>query len=172
MISLFFLTGPAVLHLASEGAAPPTGPVDRANLPIVAMSIPAPPVSSICMAVYIQSLPVAGSDPEPGSSAISSGADQSRQLRQRHIGLNEVMPPPLRDLLPGRGLRRGSTVAVRGSTAMLAAATRAGCWCAVAGMPNLSLLGTDELGVDLERHRGPRPPPGLAGSGRSAARWH
>jgi len=65
------------------------------------------------------------------------------------------MPAPLRDLLPGRGLRRGSTVTVRGSTsmlyAMLAAATQAGCWCAVVGMPDLDLVAADELGVVLER---------------------
>lgn len=75
------------------------------------------------------------------------------------------MPAPLRDLLPGRGLRRGSTVAVLGSTtllfAMLAAATRAGCWCAVVGMPHLGLVAANELGVDLERLAlVPEPGPG------------
>jgi len=77
--------------------------------------------------------------------------------RSVRAGVDRVvqMPPPLCDMLPGRGLRRGSTVAVRGSTSMLfvmlAAATRAGCWCAVVGMPNLGLVAADELNVDLER---------------------
>ncbi len=77
--------------------------------------------------------------------------------RAVRAGVDRViqMPPPLCDMLPGRGLRRGSTVAVRGSAsmlfAMLAAATRAGCWCAVVGMPNLGLVAADELNVDLER---------------------
>ncbi len=75
--------------------------------------------------------------------------------RAVRAGVDRViqMPPPLCDMLPGRGLRRGSTVAVRGSTSMLfvmlAAATRAGCWCAVVGMPNLDLVAADELNVDL-----------------------
>jgi hypothetical protein len=42
------------------------------------------------------------------------------------------MPPPLCDMLPGQGLRRGSTVAVRGSTSMLfAMAAAATCWAAL-----------------------------------------
>src|SRR6266508_645479 len=47
-------------------------------------------------------------------------------------GLDRIieMPSPLRELLPGQGLRRGSTVTVRGSTSllleMLGAATRSG----------------------------------------------
>jgi len=66
-----------------------------------------------------------------------------------------AMPAPLCDLLPGRGLRRGSAVAIRGSTsllfAMLAATTQAGGWCAVVGMPELGLVAAAELGVVLER---------------------
>jgi len=66
-----------------------------------------------------------------------------------------AMPAPLDDLLPGRGLRRGSTVAARGLTslllAMLGAATRAGCWCAVVGMPDLGLVAAHDLGVVLPR---------------------
>ena len=72
------------------------------------------------------------------------------------VGVDRVieMPSPLRKLLPGGGLRRGSTVTVRGSTslllAMLGAATRAGSWCVVVGMPHLGLVAA-ELGVDLDR---------------------
>ena len=57
-------------------------------------------------------------------------------------------PPELTGLLPNRGLRRGSTVAVAtgqprrsGGTslmlALLAEASRAGSWCAVVGVPDL-----------------------------------
>lgn len=69
--------------------------------------------------------------------------------------------PALEDLLPGAGLRRGSTVSVRaergacGSTslalALVAEASRAGSWVAVVGMPSLGLVAADELGVALER---------------------
>src|SRR5581483_11245519 len=54
--------------------------------------------------------------------------------------------PELRRLLPGGGLRRGSTVAVRDGAApgsvsvllaLLAAASAAGSWCAVVGLPTL-----------------------------------
>lgn len=63
--------------------------------------------------------------------------------------------PELAGLLPGGGLRRGSTVAVRGARslvlALLAAATRDGSWAAVTGLPDLGLAAAAELGVDLER---------------------
>jgi hypothetical protein len=68
------------------------------------------------------------------------------------------VPPYLRDLFPGGGLRRGSTVAIttgRGATtlllATLAAASQAGSWCAVVGMPQLGLVAADEIGISLER---------------------
>jgi hypothetical protein len=63
--------------------------------------------------------------------------------------------PELRPLLPGRGLRRGSTVAVQGSTslllALLASASEAGSWCAVVGCPALGLAAAAEAGIVLER---------------------
>jgi hypothetical protein len=61
----------------------------------------------------------------------------------------------LANLLPHRGLRRGSTVVVRGSTtvllALLAMATSRGSWAAVVGMPDLGLLAAAELGVAVHR---------------------
>jgi hypothetical protein len=66
--------------------------------------------------------------------------------------------PGLRELLPGGGLRRGSTVAVMPGVAatsvmlaLLGAASTAGSWCAVAGLPTLGALAAAELGVVLER---------------------
>jgi hypothetical protein len=80
-------------------------------------------------------------------------------------GVHRVLPvaPELSGLLPGRGLRRGTTVAVSagraapaaGSTslllALLAEASRAGSWCAVVGLPSLGALAAQESGIDLER---------------------
>jgi hypothetical protein len=61
----------------------------------------------------------------------------------------------LADLLPLHGLRRGSTVVVRGSTtvllALLAEATAGGSWAAVVGMPDLGLVAAAELGVAVSR---------------------
>ena len=63
--------------------------------------------------------------------------------------------PELVDLFPWGGLRRGSTVAVRGSTslllALLAESTAAGSWAAVVGMPNLGVVAAAELGVAVDR---------------------
>ncbi|GAA4934954.1 hypothetical protein EV188_11227 [Actinomycetospora succinea] len=73
---------------------------------------------------------------------------------------------PLAGLLPDGGLRRGSTVAVSGSTslllAVLAEASRAGSWCAVVGLPDLGVQAAAEAGLDLARtalvpRPGPRP---------------
>ncbi len=75
-----------------------------------------------------------------------------------------VLPvhPPLAGVLPFGGLRRGSTVAVLGSTsvllALLAAASGAGWWAAAVGLPDLGLLAAAERGVVLSRFAlAPRP---------------
>ncbi|WP_192772760.1 hypothetical protein [Plantactinospora soyae] len=106
-----------------------------------------------------------------GSAALAdlvrpaSGSDQA--------GAHRMLPvlPELAGLLPNRGLRRGSTVAVgndhparNGSTslvlALLAEASRAGSWCAVVGVPTLGAVAAADLGIDLDRlalvpHPGP-----------------
>lgn len=80
-------------------------------------------------------------------------------------GVHRMLPvvPELSHLLPGRGLRRGSTVAVAtgraapasGGTslllALLAEASRAGSWCAVVGVPTLGALAAAESGIALDR---------------------
>jgi hypothetical protein len=62
--------------------------------------------------------------------------------------------PALAELMPG-GLRRGSAMSVRGSTALvlalLAEATREGSWAAITGMPDVGVAAAAELGVELER---------------------
>jgi hypothetical protein len=62
---------------------------------------------------------------------------------------------PLAPLLPSGGLRRGSVVAVQGSTALLlalmAAATAQGAWAAVVGVGDLGVLAAAEAGVVVRR---------------------
>jgi hypothetical protein len=71
--------------------------------------------------------------------------------------LDRVLPvlPVLRRLLPGGGLRRGSTVATSGATslliALLAEASQAGSWCAVVGLPTLGAQAAAEAGIALDR---------------------
>jgi hypothetical protein len=63
--------------------------------------------------------------------------------------------PALQPLLPGRGLRRGSTVAVGRSAALalalVAGASAAGSWVAAVGLPDLGMVAAAEVGIDLER---------------------
>jgi hypothetical protein len=76
---------------------------------------------------------------------------------------------PLAPLLPGGGLRRGSTVAVAagpGATsllfALLAEASAGGAWVGVVGRPELGLVAAAEAGLRLERLAlVPRPGPEL-----------
>jgi hypothetical protein len=93
-------------------------------------------------------------------AALGELAEQVRTVtlarEQRHPVL-----PALEGLLPGGGLRRGSTVAVGtapgagGATslalALVARASREGAWVAAVGLPSLGLVAADELGVALER---------------------
>lgn len=86
-------------------------------------------------------------------------------------GLLPVLPP-LAGLLPHGGLRRGATVAVHGSRALLlallAGPSAAGSWCVVVGMPSLGLVAAVESGVAAER-LALVPAPGAAWSGVVAA---
>ena len=63
--------------------------------------------------------------------------------------------PALQPLLPGHGLRRGTTVAVAGSAALalalVAGASAAGSWVAAVGLPDLGIVAAAETGVALER---------------------
>ncbi|MEU4247091.1 hypothetical protein AB0F15_06735 [Amycolatopsis sp. NPDC026612] len=83
------------------------------------------------------------------------GVRTAAQLREPGQGELLTVLPELAQLLPDGGLRRGSTIAVRGATslvlALLAAATRNGSWAAVTALPELGLAAAAELGVDLER---------------------
>ncbi len=69
----------------------------------------------------------------------------------------QVLPTraELATVLPWSGLRRGSTVAVQGSTALLFAlladATEQGSWAAVIGLPGLGMIAASEAGVEVSR---------------------
>jgi len=80
------------------------------------------------------------------------------------------VPEQLADLLPD-GLRRGSTLAVTGSVALLltllGAPSRRGAWTALVGLPALSAEAIDEAGIDLARLAVITPPDG----GWTAASW-
>ncbi|MET7749955.1 hypothetical protein [Micromonospora sp. NPDC005367] len=79
-------------------------------------------------------------------------------------GGHRVLPvaPELTGLLPSRGLRRGSTIAVAAGQprhsggaslvlALLAEASRGGSWCAVVGVPTFGAGAAAELGIALDR---------------------
>ncbi|MDO8107529.1 hypothetical protein Q6348_10015 [Isoptericola sp. b441] len=73
---------------------------------------------------------------------------QQREVRSLPVD------PALDGLLP-RGLERGATVTVAGSTslllAMLAQASAEGAWVAVVGLPSVGLLAAHQTGLSLER---------------------
>ncbi|MDQ0377437.1 hypothetical protein [Amycolatopsis thermophila] len=97
--------------------------------------------------------PVATLAALPGVSTASGVAAAAEHARLT----GRVLPvrPELRRLLPSAGLRRGSTIAVRGSAslllALLAEATATGSWAAAVGMPDLGLVAAAELGVEVSR---------------------
>ena len=83
-------------------------------------------------------------------------AEQVRPVTFAHEQLLDVLEP-LRGILPGGGLRRGSSVALDGpaatslALALAAAPSAAGSWVATVGMPSLGLVAAAELGVSLAR---------------------
>jgi len=87
---------------------------------------------------------------------VSQLAEQVRPVTFAHEQLLEVLDP-LRELLPGGGLRRGSSVAVEGpaatslALALAAGPSATGSWVATVGMPSLGLVAAAELGVSLAR---------------------
>lgn len=68
-----------------------------------------------------------------------------------------VLPvlPALAALLPGGGLRPGSSYSIAPSAsllfALLAASSQAGSWCGVVGMPQFGAEAAERLGVELSR---------------------
>lgn len=92
--------------------------------------------------------------------ALLGGADRAREQvaeRSAPVAGEQVLPvaAPLRPLLPGGGLRRGGTVELGRSTALmlalLAEASAGGAWCALVGLPEVGLVAAAEAGLALER---------------------
>lgn len=92
--------------------------------------------------------------------AASTGMRTASALADEPPGsgpLGEPLPvlPELAGLLPSGGLRRGSTITVLGSRALLlsllAEATTRGSWAAVVGTADLGVAAADELGVAVRR---------------------
>jgi hypothetical protein len=81
--------------------------------------------------------------------------DLLEQLRR--AGSKELLPVPqaLAELFPERGVRRGSTITVSGSSslvlALLAEVSQHQGWCAEVGSPLLGSAAAAEAGVELER---------------------
>ncbi len=93
--------------------------------------------------------------------------DLVEQIRPVTLAHERALPvvPAVEQLLPARGLQRGSTVSVAGGSgttalafAVLAGPTRAGSWAACVGLPELGWAAAAQLGVDLERVVVVRPP--------------
>ncbi|MEU3275481.1 hypothetical protein ABZ639_31910 [Saccharomonospora sp. NPDC006951] len=89
----------------------------------------------------------------PGVSTASGVAAAGEHARST----GQVLPvlPALSGFLPWGGLKRGSTVVVRGGTsllfALLAEATSAGAWAAVVGVPRFGVAAAGEFGVRTDR---------------------
>lgn len=69
-----------------------------------------------------------------------------------------AVPGALADLLPEKGIRRGSTLAVEPQgggcslvLALIGEVTRSGAWTAAVGLPSLGLVAASEMGVELGR---------------------
>lgn len=108
----------------------------------------------------------AGGSPAPaprGGTGAAGLAELAGRVRPTDLARDLRLPvlPALEPLLPGAGLRRGTTVAVAarpgvtGATslalALAAGASRAGSWVAAVGLGSLGLVAADELGLSLER---------------------
>ena len=85
------------------------------------------------------------------SLATSGAVGVASDLADRTLPVHRA----LTGLFPAGGLRRGTTVGVRGSMslllALLAAPTAGGSWAAVVGLPELSMAAAAELGVAVNR---------------------
>jgi hypothetical protein len=105
------------------------------------------------------------------TAALAGAVRRASDHAHGKLGSERLLPvlPELRELLPGRGLRRGATVAIATMTgpeparsvrsagatsllfALLAAASGAGSWCAVVGVPALGVVAAAEAGIALDR---------------------
>ncbi|MGV8979539.1 MAG: hypothetical protein ACOH17_16010 [Cellulomonas sp.] len=135
------LTGARSLRRAAPQVPVPQVPVPQVTVP--ASAVPASAVPTLLM------LEVPAPRPQSGDGA---------PVRRTSLVTSErpslPVPGALSTLLPD-GLRRGSTMAVLGSTslvlALLAEACGGGAWAAVVGQSTVGLLAAAQAGVDLDR---------------------
>lgn len=89
------------------------------------------------------------------ASGVMSATGLGKRIEVQDGGVRFPVAEPLASLFPGGGLRRGSVIAVHGSTALLlallTAATRQGTWAAVVGVGDLGVLAAAEVGVAVRR---------------------
>ena len=101
------------------------------------------------------------------------------RIRPTTLAGDQRLPvlPALEPLVPGAGLRRGSTVSVDGpaatslALALASAASQDGAWVAAVGFPSLGLLAAAELGVALERFVLVASPDTAPGPDNETATW-
>jgi hypothetical protein len=99
----------------------------------------------------------------PAPAVLSGTAEQVQELQARIRGMQttklDTRSLPTIDalgrLLPGGALKQGAAYSVVGSTslamALLAAASEAGSWCAVVGVPDFGIEAAAGMGIELER---------------------
>ena len=81
----------------------------------------------------------------------------ARLIEPTTLAADQLLPvlPPLEQLLPHGGLRRGTVVVVSGSLrlalALAAGTTQAGSWAAAVGIPELGVVAAAETGIALQR---------------------
>jgi hypothetical protein len=109
----------------------------------------------------------AGPGRERARESLALLAERTRPVSSSQTHLLPVVPP-LVGLFPDGSLRRGSTIVVTGlaavggadenagggisvALALLAAASEAGSWCALVGLPGLGAVAAHDIGIDLAR---------------------
>lgn len=110
---------------------------------------------------------LAGPGRERARESLALLAERTRPVSSSQTRLLPVLPP-LVGLFPDGSLRRGSTIVVTGlavaggpdgsaggsisvALALLAAASGAGSWCALVGLPGLGAVAAHDIGIDLAR---------------------
>ncbi|MDQ1402294.1 MAG: hypothetical protein QOG03_610 [Actinomycetota bacterium] len=96
----------------------------------------------------------------PAAERLQALGGLAQRTKPTALAREQILPvvPELASLFPGRGVRRGSTVAIAAGTgatslalAFLAGPSSAGSWCAAVGLPSLGLVAAAEAGIDLAR---------------------
>ncbi|NTW41003.1 MAG: hypothetical protein HGA44_14190, partial [Cellulomonadaceae bacterium] len=135
------------------------GSVDRAALArsILARAEERTGTSRWVRPVALPTLAAEVGDTSLGGVAGLSGAAARSAAEPEPAAAEQSLPVDARlaDLLPSRGLDRGTTVVVAGSTSLvlglLVEASRGGSWVAVVGLPAVGVLAAAQMGLDLDR---------------------